>query len=291
MALYYDEPVFRPPSEADSLILQVTIGCSHNKCVFCEMYGSKTFRTRSLDDIEKDIVEAKKIWKKPQKIFLADGDSFVLSPSKLIDLCDLVYKHFPYKPRISAYASPQNILVKTEKDLKKTREAGISLLYYGLESGNDFILKKISKDANSLEMQESLLAAKYAGFDLSVTWILGLGGKKYSNEHVNDTAKLLGIVAPKYTSALTLMLPLGIERIKKEFSDWEEITAVDSLMELKLFIELYNGETTIFRSNHASNYLPIKGNLPEDKKEILELIGMAIDNPDDSIRPEWARGL
>lgn len=291
MDLNYNEPLYRPPSEANSLILQVTIGCSHNKCLFCEMYKTKKFKTRPVEDIEQDIKTAAKIWPDPEKIFLADGDSLVLPAAKLKKICEAIYNYFPHKPRISAYASPQNILVKSTNDLKTIRTAGISLLYYGVESGNDTILKKISKGATALKIKEGLSKAHLAGFDMSATWILGLGGKKYSKDHARDTARILSTAGPKYTSALTLIFTDTSDHFRLKFPEWIELSAVETLEELKSFVELYDGKPTIFRSNHASNYLSIKGTLPADKDRIVKLLQQAIDNPLQAIRPEWSRGL
>lgn len=274
----YDEPVFRPPSEADSLIIQATIGCSHNGCTFCEMYKTKKFRARNISEIESDLKISAEDWPNPKKIFLADGDAFVLSTNKLKNICEAIYKYFPHRPRISAYATPGNILQKTPEELKEARKAGISLLYYGVESGNNAVLKKVCKGATPEEIARGILMAQEAGFDISVTWILGLGGKKLSREHALDTAKLLSKTGARYISALTLMPE-------------SELSAVESLRELRIFVENYSGPKTTFRSNHASNYLAIKGELPDEKDKILKLVDNAISNPEHFIRPEWARGL
>lgn len=289
--LAYDEPVFRPPSEANSLILQVTIGCSNNRCTFCDMYASKKFRTRSFEEISRDIEIASRAWPRPPKIFLADGDALVLPASRLIEICKLLREKFGDGIRISAYASPQNLLAKKPQDLRAIRSAGISLLYYGVESGSDFVLERIQKGATGGEIMEGLQKATNAGFETSVTWILGLGGKKYSEDHARATARLLSDCHATYVSALTLMLPFGANRIRKNFSDWEEIDAVQSLKELKIFSNEYNGPKTIFRSNHASNYLPIKATLPDDKQRLDELIDRAIADPDGFLKPEWMRAL
>lgn len=289
--LDYDEPLFRPPSEAYSFILQATIGCSHNGCTFCEMYKTKKFRTRSLEEIEADIKKMSSVNKSLEKVFIADGDPFVLSADKLARVCELINKYFDGRPRISTYASPQNILAKTDAELKKVRDAGISLLYYGLESGSDLVLKKVNKGASAKEQEQAIKRAGRAGFDISLTWILGLGGRKYSKEHATATARLLNNAPAQYVSALTLMLPAGDSRIKKTFPEWEELTPIEALQELKVFVEEYKVNDTIFRSNHASNYLSIKGRLPQDGVKILKAIDKAIASPEDFIRPDWARGL
>jgi len=287
----YDEPVFRPPSEASSFILQVSLGCSHNKCAFCEMYQSKRFRARSLDEIVEDISAVYGTGLEPAKVFLADGDAMALSANRLEEICHAIMKCSSKRPRISAYATPQNILKKSEDELNRIRSAGISLLYYGVESGNDGILTKVSKGATADEVKAGILKGKKAGFDLSVTWILGLGGTRYSKEHIRDTARLLSEASPKYISALTLMLPMGPDRFKGAYPEWETMSAVRSLGELKEFAQQYDGDEAIFRSNHASNYLPIRGNIPRDKESIIQLLDEALANPDEFIRPEWSRGL
>lgn len=291
MFLKYEEPLYRPPSEADSLIFQITIGCSHNKCLFCEMYRSKRFRTRSIEEIERDVQDAVKYWPTPERIFLADGDPFVLSTPKLLAVVELLKAYFPSQPRISTYASPQNILSKSPDELRSIRERGISLLYFGMESGNDDVLTKVNKGATAKEMEDALKLAIDAGFDVSVTWILGLGGKKYSEQHAKDTARLLSATGARFASALTLIFLGSSAGYKKAFPEWEEISAIDSMKELKWFIENYTGPEVIFRSNHASNYLPIKGDLPKDKDKLLELLDRAIEDPQMNIRPEWSRGL
>ena len=287
----YDEPVFRPPSEAGSLIIQATIGCSNNRCTFCEMYTTKLFRTRSIEDISADLKTAAQIWPNPAKIFLADGDALVLSTKRLVEICGVISQTFRNKPRISAYASPQNLAAKTLEELKAIREAGISLIYYGVESGCDEVLKRVRKGATAEELGSGLIKASKTGLDTSVTWILGLGGKRFSHDHALDTATLLSKCGPTYTSALTLMLPCGEGRLKKDFPEWEEISPVESLMELKLFAQNYKGPTTIFRSNHASNYLPLKANLPNDKDALIAIIDEAIQNPEETLKPEWLRAL
>lgn len=289
--LEYNEPVYRPPSEADSLILQVTFGCSNNRCAFCDMYSSKKFRVRPVEDVKKDIHAAAKIWPDPEKIFLADGDALVLTAAKLLEICDLLHANFRGKPRLSLYATPQNLVSKSPEDLAAIRRAGISLVYVGVESGSDLILEKVRKGASSKEIETALGKAADAGFETSITWILGLGGKKYSKEHARDTAFLLSKCRSKYISALTLMLPCGDARLKENFPEWEPIDPIESLEELKIFTETYAGPRAIFRSNHASNYLPIKANLPDDKAKLISLIDEAIKHPDEYLKAEWLRGL
>jgi len=289
--LHYDEPLYRPPSEAESIIIQVTIGCSNNQCAFCEMYTAKKFRVRSAEEISKDIEAAARLWHDPQKIFLADGDALVLPAKKLLNICELLHKHFSHKPRISTYATPNNLLVKSPKDLKDIQSAGISLLYIGVESGSDLVLDRVHKGATAKEIETAIIKAREAEFETSVTWILGLGGKKYSHEHTRETAKVISRCGPTYTSALTLMLPNGEDRIKKHFPEWEVISPVETLQELKIFAQNYNGSPTIFRSNHASNYLPIKATLPNDRDKLITLLDKAMKNPEEFLRPEWSRGL
>lgn len=287
----YDEPLFRPPSEAEALILQVTIGCSNNTCTFCEMYATKRFRTRPIEEIVRDIEAARCLWPHPKKIFLADGDAMALSASRLVEVCALLRVAFGGGPRISAYAAPGNILAKTDEDLGAIRAAGLALAYVGVESGSDAVLARVQKGATAAEIEASIVRLNRAGIATSVTWILGLGGRCLSEEHARETAALLSRCAPTYVSALTLMLPCGPERLLRHFPEWEPIDPRETLLELRQFAEAYSGPPTIFRSNHASNYLPLKAVLPEEKGRLIAVIDEAMAHPEEALRPEWMRGL
>ena len=257
------------------------------------MYTSKKFSTRSFDDISKDIEWAAKKWPKTEKVFLADGDALVLSTNKIIPILELIIEKFPNLKRITSYATPQNLLKKTPEELKAINQAGLKMLYYGVESGDDVILKKINKGASSDEILQGILKAHEAGFTISTTNLLGIAGKKYSEQHAVNTAKLLSKSNPKYVSFLMIMFPLGEERFIKAFGDdYEPLSQMDHIQELKTVLSHLNVKDDEVRANHASNYLPIKAHFPRDKDETLEMIDTILAKQDPSLlRPEFMRGL
>ena len=265
----YEEPVFRPPSEASSLIIQATIGCSHNKCTFCGMYKGKRYRERSVDEIKEDLLMAKDFYGDVKRLFLADGNALAMDTSKLLEIIEFANNLFNLE-RISMYATPQDLLKKDEEELKMLKDAGLKLLYVGIESGDDEILKEVRKGVNSKQIVEGCRKAIKCGIDLSVTIITGLGGKKKSYDNAKNTAKIINQIEPKYTAALTLMpIPNTVLFKKIEKGEFEPLNPIENLIELKWFVEDVNCET-IFRCNHASNYLPLKGNLPHDKNKIIK---------------------
>lgn len=285
----YEEPVFRPPSEASSLIVQATIGCSWNKCTFCGMYKMKKFRVRDVEEVKEDFRMAKRIYGDIRRIFLADGNALAADTDFLIEIADYASSLFNLE-RISCYATPQDILEKSEKELREIREAGIGLLYVGIESGDDEILKNIRKGVNSDEIAEACIKAKKCGFDLSVTVLTGIGGKERSYENARNTARLLNRVNPKFTGVLTYMpVPNTPLYVKTKRGEFLLPSALENLLELRWMVERINAET-IFRCNHASNYLPLKGTLPEDREKLLKAIDYAIAHPE-VLKPEWMRGL
>jgi len=289
----YDEPLFRPPSEAYSLIFQVTLGCSWNKCAFCEMYTSKSFSARNEKEVFAEIEQVKNLANDTRKIFLADGNAFVLSFDRLIRVLDKLNQTFPRLARISAYASSRDILSKTDEELIQLKNAGLKLLYIGIESGDDELLKMINKGETYNSTEQALLKARKAGIKLSVMILNGLGGKYFSNQHANNSAKLINAVQPEYLSTLVLSLPYGIEHFKKRFKgDFIQLNPFELIEELGLFLKELDLVSTVFRSDHASNYLVLKGILNRDKENLLDRINDFLQNPqDEKLRPEWSRGL
>lgn len=287
----YQEPLFRPPSEARSLILQVTIGCSNNECAFCDMYKTKKFKARRFEDIQKEIQAVAKLNLPVQKVFLADGDAFVLSTKKLLEICAEVNAHFPKVRRISSYALPSNINKKSIEELKALKAAGIEMLYIGIESGDDEVLDLITKKETFESSKTALLKLKEVGIKSSVMVLTGLGGKKYSQQHALKSAQLLNETQPDYASTLVLSFPFGVEKYEQAFKgDYQEMNKLELLIELKTFIENLDLESTIFRSDHASNYLVLKGVLGKDKTKFLQQINYALDH-NEVLRKEWMRGL
>ncbi len=289
----YNEPLFRPPSEGRSLIFQVTLGCSWNECTFCEMYTSKKFTVRPWEEVQTEIRAAALTCPETEKIFLADGDALALSNRRLLPILELFYEKFPRLKRVTSYALPKNLLVKSVEELRELQRAGLTMFYYGVESGDPLILKKIKKGATVDDMLTGMAKAQEAGMILSTTNLLGIGGKRYSEQHALNSAKLLSQANPKYISFLTVMFPMGEERFRQAFgNDFEECDQADILKELKEVVSNLDVVDSEFRSNHASNYLALKAHLPSDKEKLLKRIDRAIQEPGSSLlRPEYLRGL
>lgn len=289
----YSEPLFRPPSEADSLILQITNGCTWNKCSFCEMYSTKKFSVKKEEDIFKEIEEVSELIPDIRKIFLADGNPMVLATEKLKRILDKISKTFPKVRRVTTYALPRDIISKTPEELKLLQESGLKMIYVGIESGDDEVLKFINKGETYNSTVEGLLKAKEAGIKLSVIILEGVGGLKYSEQHAIKSAKILNAIQPEFASVLVLSFPYGIEHYKQKFlGNYIPMTISNLLKEMRIFVENIQLQNTIFRSNHASNYLVLNGILNRDKLLFLDKIDFAIKNPEIAgLRKEWQRGL
>ncbi len=284
----YDEPLFRPPGEARSAILQATTGCSWNKCAFCEMYTSKKFKIRPFDELKREIEILAGYYKNNvKKVFIGDGNGFVLSADKLFPVLNEINEQFGRLQRISAYALPNDILRKTESELKEIRRIGLKLLYIGIESGDDELLELINKGETFNSTVNGILKAHKAGIDTSIMIINGLGGKKYSKQHAIKSAEIINEINPKFLSTLTLSLPYGKEhfeaRLKKEYI---QQSIVELIEELKLFIENLCVDNVIYRSNHVSNNLALSGTLSKDKSEILCQVQNAIKETPSHIMPK-----
>ena len=290
--LSYHQPLFRPPSEAHSLIFQVTLGCSHNQCLFCGMYKSKIYESRPLEKVLEEIREVAHLYDSSSihRIFLADGDALGLPTKDLIQILNEIKLRFSKIHRISSYASALNLLKKSEEELKEIHNAGLKLLYLGLESGDDETLNKMLKGSSAGENVEAVLNARRCGFKTSVMMILGLAGITRSKEHAILSGQAVSKMNPDFLSALTLMVPeqAPIYRQLKQGS-FKPLTANEILNELKIFIEHVNGKNIIFRSTHASNYLALKGVLSRDKDELIKQIEQSIKTK--NLRPEYLRGL
>ena len=289
----YDEPVFRPPSEAYSLILQPTIGCSWNRCAFCEMYASKKFRVKSEKDIFLDIDDAASYLPDTRKIFLGDGNAMVLGHEKLMRIINYLNGKMKRLSRISAYAIPKDMKNKSVEELRSLQKAGLKLIYVGLETGDNGLLKMINKGETAESMIASMQKAKEAGIKSSVMIINGLGGKQYSPQHAINSAKVINAIQPEYLSTLVLSFPYGVGHFQQRFAgDFEELNLLGILHEQHSFISNLELESTIFRSDHASNYLVLKGILNRDKQLLLDKLQSAIDAPEmANLRQEWQRGL
>jgi radical SAM superfamily enzyme YgiQ (UPF0313 family) len=288
----YDQPLYRPPSEADSLIFQVTLGCSNDTCLFCLMYKGKEFRVRSLDAIRRDVREMALLEPYARRVFLADGDALVVRTKTFVSILDLLRESFPRLERVSAYASPRNLIVKSTGELLEIRKAGLDLIYYGIESGDPATLELVKKGATPDEMAEGCKKAHEAGMAISVTVLLGLAGREGSARHVSGTVDVLNRIAPEYASALTLMMPFMDEYKRMMGEGWTPLNPVETLKEIRGLVAGIELADCVFRTNHASNYLPLKGVLSNDRPRLLKTLDEAIAHPTTyPLRPEWARGL
>jgi radical SAM superfamily enzyme YgiQ (UPF0313 family) len=288
----YEGSIFRPPSEANSLILQITIGCSHNKCTFCGTYREKKFRVKSFDEIKSDIEVVYPYYKDIDRIFLADGNALIISMPELLKILNYLYDKFPKLQRIGTYACPSDLLKKSEDELKELRQAGLGIIYLGLESGSDKILKRVRKGALAKHMIQGVKKVKAAGIKISVIIILGLGGIKDSREHAEQTGKVLSAMDPDYIGALTLMVVPGTEvHSEVEKGKLELLEPRDVFAELQVLIKNLNLTHCVFRANHASNYIPVGGTLPEDKENILKKLDKVLAADEVSFKPEYLRAL
>lgn len=296
--MQYDLPLWRPPSEGRSLILQATLGCSHNQCSFCHMYVGKRFRVRPWKELSEDIDSAARQYPHSRRVFLADGDPLAMGAPRLVQIAEKLWKRFPKLQRISTYATPQNLLRKSPEKLRRIRDAGLELLYFGVESGDPVVLERVNKGATPDEIVAAADKAHAAGFKLSCTVLLGLAGREGSPRHARETAKLLSRIDPAYASALSIMIPEADEHRDYELrtvpkdTPWREMEPLELVAELRELVAGLECTDTTFRSNHASNYLPLGGHLPADKDELLALVdGVLGASREDLLRPEWMRGL
>jgi len=285
--------IFRPPSEADSLILQVTVGCSYNRCTFCGAYQGKSFRIKRFEEVKEDIDEVSSYGAKIQRVFLADGDALIIPQKELLQILNYMKEKIRGLERVGIYANAKDILRKELEELKTLREAGIGIIYLGLESGNKEILRRIKKNPTIDQMIEAAKRVKESGILLSVTVILGLGGIEGSKAHAEDTAKVLSEMDPDYVGALSLMIVPGTP-IEKEIKTGQLVlpTPFGLIEELEIMIENSRFTNCFFASNHASNYLPLRIRMPEEKEEALKRIREVLRRRDPALlRPEYYRAL
>ena len=286
----YEGAIFRPPSEAHSLILQATIGCSWNRCTFCVAFTEKVFRARSLDELGQDIDSILPRLKNTTRIFLADGNALCIPTDELEAMLSMLYSRFGRLERVSIYGGPLDIAEKSVEELRRLKEAGLDLVYFGLESGSDEVLRRVKKGAKAATMIETARKVKEAGLILSVIYILGLGGKELTDEHARETARVISAQDPHYAAALTLMVEPGAAIEKDVISgDLTLLTPRQGLEELRVMVEGLNVSDCVFRANHASNYVPFRGTLPGDKEDLLAQIDKALR--DENYKAEWLRGL
>ncbi|WP_418644014.1 radical SAM protein [Stutzerimonas kunmingensis] len=289
----YIEPVFRPPSEAHSLILPVTNGCSWNSCTFCEMYTSPQKKFRARDEAEV-LDEIRRCGEQliVQRVFLADGDALVLPTHRLLRILEQIRQCLPEVQRVSSYCLPRNLRKKSVAELQELADAGLGIAYVGAESGDDEVLALVNKG----ETYESTLSALdklgAAGIARSVMILNGLGGRQLSRQHARNSARLMNAAQPEFLSALVVSFPQGEARFRQTFEDFEQLVPADLFRELEWLLEDLQLTDTVFRSDHASNYLVLKGILGADKPGLLRRVREAIEDPRNApLRQEWQRGL
>ncbi len=274
----YEGRVFRPPSEAYSLIVQVTIGCSHNKCTFCDMYKEKRFRVRPLEDVKADFDTARRQYRQVDRIFLADGDALMCRAEHMAEILRYIRQVFPECERVSSYGSPASILCKTQPELDLLHSLGLEMIYLGLESGSDEVLRRINKGETADEIVRAGLMVKAAGMKLSVTCIAGIGSLELSEEHAKQTADALSRMKPEYIGLLTLLFELETPLMR----DWKEgrfylMNPVEIAQETLVLLENIDAEGSVFRANHASNYVNLAGTLNRDRDAMCARLRQALD--------------
>lgn len=291
----YVEPVFRPPSEAQSLIFQVTNGCSWNKCTFCEMYTAqqKKFQVKPENDVLAEIKIAAELYPRTQRVFLADGDALVLSTRRLLTILSAIKQHFQNVRRVSAYCLPRNIKNKSADEIAELHAAGLKMLYVGAESGDDTVLKHVNKGETFASTLDALLKIRSTNIVQSVIILNGVGGKQYTKQHAANSALLINEAQPEYLATLVVSFPLGDQRFLSGYNhEFEALSQPGLFHEVYSFIEKLDLDRTVFRSDHASNYLVLRGTLGRDKAQLLNQIKMAMDFPEQAhLRQEWQRGL
>jgi len=293
--LRYTEPVFRPPSEARSLILQVTNGCSWNRCAFCEMYTQpqKRFHFKPQEKIEQELGAVSGSGVPVRRIFLADGDAMTLSFRRLKGIMLAINRHFPGIQRVSSYCLPRNLKNKTAGELAELGELGLKLFYVGCESGDDLVLERVNKGENFETSLAALKKIKAAGLKSSVMILNGMGGKRYSRQHALNSARLMNAAQPEYLSTLVVSFPAGTARYQAGFNnEFESLDQAGLFQEMFWLLDSLELENTVFRSDHASNYLVLKGTMNRDKSRLLRTVRDALERPGAvNLRPEGMRGL
>lgn len=289
--MHYEGNIIRPPSEANSILLQVTVGCSHNKCTFCGTYSGERFKIKPDEIIFQDIDFAAKYCQRQRRLFLCDGDALIIPQKRLLKILSTISKKLPWVTRVGTYGNAKSLKMKTLDQLKELRAHGLSIVYMGLESGDDETLKKIHKGTNAENSIAMGQKARAADMKLSVTVLLGIAGKERSQIHARETGRVLSAMDPNYVGALSLMLIPGTSLCNDyDAGRFRLIEPMEMLQELRTMFEHTNLTQGMFHANHASNYLPIKARLPRDKQAILQLIDEALAGRV-SLKPEMLRAL
>ena len=290
MTVRYKGKVYRPPSEAYSLIIQVTYGCSHNRCAFCDMYDDKHFAMRPMEEIREDFELARRVYRRVERVFLADGDALMRKTDDLVQILGLVYGLFPECQRVTCYASPTSLQIKPEEELRLLREKGLKMVYMGLESGCDAVLERMDKGHTAAQIIAAGQKARRSGLQLSVTAISGLGSRELWRKHAVETAQAFNAMNPEYIGLLTLMVEPGtpLEKWVREGSFYV-LKPVEVMQEMELFLQHIDSPGSVFRMNHASNYLTLKGTLNQDRELLLQQVRQGLAGR--GLKDEFLRGL
>lgn len=290
MTVRYKGKVYRPPSEAYSLIIQVTYGCSHNRCAFCDMYDDKHFSMRPMEEIREDFEQARRVYRRVERVFLADGDALIRKTDDLVQILGLIYGLFPECQRVTCYASPTSLQIKSEEELRLLREKGLKMVYMGLESGCDAVLERMDKGHTAAQIIAAGQKARRSGLQLSVTAISGLGSRELWREHAVETAQAFNAMNPEYIGLLTLMVEPGtpLEKWVREGSFYV-LKPVEVMQEMELFLQHIDSPGSVFRMNHASNYLTLKGTLNQDRERLLQQVRQGLAGR--GLKDEFLRGL
>lgn len=288
--MHYEGNIIRPPSEANSILLQATVGCSHNKCTFCGTYAGERFTIKSDDIIMADIAEAARMFPHKRRLFICDGDALIIPQKRLLAILKEIRAQLPWVTRVGAYANTKSIDMKSPEELEELKAHGLGIAYMGLESGDDVTLKAINKGAASDKMIRMGRKLRDAGIKLSITVLLGVAGRDRSQIHAEETGRVLSAIDPDYVGALSLMLVPGTPMYRDhQAGDFPLISASEMLQELRTMIA-HTDIRGLFHANHASNYLPIKARMPKDKNAVLDMIDQALAGKV-KLKPEWLRGL
>ena len=290
LTVRYKGKVYRPPSEAYSLIIQVTYGCSHNRCAFCDMYDDKHFAMRPMEEIREDFEQARRVYRRVERVFLADGDALMRKTDDLVQILGLIYGLFPECQRVTCYASPTSLQIKSEEELRLLREKGLKMVYMGLESGCDAVLERMDKGHTAAQIIAAGQKARRSGLQLSVTAISGLGSRELWREHAVETAQAFNAMNPEYIGLLTLMVEPGtpLEKWVREGSFYV-LKPVEVMQEMELFLQHIDSPGSVFRMNHASNYLTLKGTLNQDRERLLQQVRQGLAGR--GLKDEFLRGL
>ena len=289
--MHYEGNIIRPPSEANSILLQVTVGCSRNKCTFCGTYQGERFKIKPDATIMADIAFAARHCRRQRRLFLCDGDALIVPQKRLLPMLQTIRTQLPWVTRIGAYANAKSLDMKSPEELEALRQSGLGILYMGLETGDDRTLEAINKGASAETQIEMGQKAKAAGFKLSVTVLLGIAGRERSQIHARETGRVLSAIDPDYIGALSLMLIPGTPLFNDhQAGKFPLLDPHEMLAELRTMFAHTQLSRGLFHANHASNYLPIKARLPKDKETVLDLIDRALAGQVD-LKPEYLRAL